>query len=272
MRPILFELFGWPIHSFGAMVGLGFLAALGWTLLEARRTGRDPQLYVDALWRVALGGVLGARLLYCAVHPEELRGRLGLFGLVAVWRGGLVWYGGLAGGLLVGLLFARARRAPLLSSLDLAAPGIFLGLAVGRIGCLLVADDWGRPTDGPWGVRFPPLPGSKLDPRLFGVPLHPTQLYDSLNAFVVFLVAAVVLRRSQRPGRTTGAALSLYALGRFLVEHFRGDDDARGLFALPGLGELSTSQWLSLPLFLAGAALALRVSARARAGASAGAG
>ena len=76
MRPILFHIAGHPIHSFGVMVALGFLAALGWTLLEARRVGRDPALFVDALWRVALGGVLGARLLYVAIHPEELRGKV----------------------------------------------------------------------------------------------------------------------------------------------------------------------------------------------------
>jgi len=278
MRPILFELSGRPIHSFGAFVALGFLAALGWTLLETRRVAGDPErppglvpsLYVDALWRVALAGVLGARLLYCAIHPEELRGAGGAIGLVAVWRGGLVWYGGLAGGLLTGLLFVARRRVALLPALDLATPGIWLGLAVGRLGCYLVADDWGRPTGGPWGVRFPPLPGSMLEPRLLGVPLHPAQLYDSLNALVVFLTAAIVLRRSRCPGRASGVALALYAAGRFAVEHFRGDDLARGVFRLPGLPALSTSQWLSLPLFAAGIALAAALSVRARSRASAG--
>jgi phosphatidylglycerol:prolipoprotein diacylglycerol transferase len=279
MRPILFHVLGRPIHSFGVMVALGFLAALGWTLLEAKRLAREspgtplvPALFVDALWRVAIGGVLGARLLYVAIHPEELQREGGWLGLVAIWRGGLVWYGGLAGGLVAGLLFVRSRRAPMVAALDLAMPGIWLGLAVGRMGCFLVGDDWGRPTDGPWGIRFPPAPGSMLDPRLIGVPLHPTQLYDALNAFVVFVVAAIVLRRSLAPGRATGVALALYAAGRFLVEHFRGDDVARGMFAPAGLPELSTSQWLSLPLFAIGVALAAGLTARARPPASAGAG
>src|SRR5688572_9705827 len=98
MRPILFHILGRPIHAFGVMVALGFLAALGWTLLAARRIAREtpgtplvPTLFIDALWRVALGGVIGARLLYVAIHPEELRGPGGWLGLVAVWRGGLVW-------------------------------------------------------------------------------------------------------------------------------------------------------------------------------------
>lgn len=276
MRPILFELYGRPIHAFGSMVALAFLAALAWTVAEARRDRRDPRLepglFIDALWRVAIGGVLGARLLYVAIHPEELRGERGLLGLIAVWRGGLVWYGGLAGGLIAGLWFVARRKAPLLGALDLATPGIWLGLAIGRMGCFLVADDYGRPTDGPWGVRFPPLPGSLMDPRLFNVPLHPTQLYDALNALVVFLVAAIVLRRTGVPGRTSGVALALYAAGRFVVEHFRGDDAARGVFALAGPWALSTSQWLSLPLFAVGVTLAIGFSGRARSPASAGAG
>jgi phosphatidylglycerol:prolipoprotein diacylglycerol transferase len=272
MRPILFEILGRPIHAFGVMVALAFLSALGWTLLEARRVGRDPTLFIDALWRVALGGVLGARLLYCAIHPEELHKDGGLIGLIAVWRGGLVWYGGLAGGLLAGLLFVRMRRQSLLAALDLATPGIWLGLAVGRMGCLLVGDDWGKPTDAPWGITFPAKAGSMLDPRLIGVPLHPTQLYDSMNAFCCFLVAAILLRRGARTGTATGVALAQYAVGRFIVEHFRGDDAARGMFALGGTTALSTSQWLSLALFAIGVALAAVVNVRGRAPASAGAG
>jgi phosphatidylglycerol:prolipoprotein diacylglycerol transferase len=257
MRPILFELFGRPVHSFGVMVALAFLAAFFWARAEARRVGRDPSLFTDALWRVALGGVVGARLLYVAVHREELA-PFGL-GAIAVWRGGLVWYGGLAGGLAAGLWYVKRRGAPLLATLDLAMPGVWLGLAIGRIGCWLVADDWGRPTDVPWAVRFAPKPGSLLDKDLFDVALHPTQLYDSFAAFVVFLVTALVLRRATTAGRASGVGLALYAAARIVVEVYRGDDVARGVF-----GPLSTSQWLSLPLIAAGLAIATRrVSARA---------
>lgn len=266
MRPILFHLFGHPVAAFGVMVAAGMLAALFWTLLEARRAGLDPLLFVDLFWRVNLAGVLGARLLYCAVHREEWSDG-GPLALIAVWRGGLVLFGGLALAIATGVVFVVRRRLPLLRCYDASSPGIWLGVAIGRLGCFCVADDWGRPTDVAWAVRFPPLPGSRLDPSLWNVALHPTQLYDSLNGFVAFLVAAIVVRLSSRPGRAAGVALTLYACGRFVVECFRGDDVARGLF-----GPLSTSQWLSIPAAACGIALATLVSERAPGPASGAAG
>jgi phosphatidylglycerol:prolipoprotein diacylglycerol transferase len=266
MRPILFHLFGHPVSAFGVMVAAGMLAALFWTLLEARRAGLDPQLFVDLFWRVTLAGVLGARLLYCAVHREEWRDG-GPLALIAVWRGGLVLYGGLGLAIATGVFFVVRRGQPVLRCFDVSSPGMWLGVAIGRLGCWCVADDWGRPTDVAWAVRFPPLPGSRLDPALFGVALHPTQLYDSLNALLAFLAAAAVVRVSVRPGRAAGAALTLYSCGRFVVERFRGDDVARGMW-----GPLSTSQWIAILAAGCGIALATLVSERARGPASGAAG
>jgi phosphatidylglycerol:prolipoprotein diacylglycerol transferase len=262
MRPILFHLFGRPIPAFGVMVAAGMLAALFWSLFEARRAGLDPGLFVDAFWRVTLAGVLGARLLYCAVHREEWDDG-GPLALIAVWRGGLVLYGGLALAIATGILFVRRRGAPVLRCFDVASPGIWLGVAIGRLGCWCVADDWGRPTDVAWAVRFEPLEGSRLDPRLFGVALHPTQLYDSLNGFIAFVVTAIVLRRARDPGRAAGTGLALYACGRFVVEAFRGDDVARGIY-----GPFSTSQWISFATAGVGVLVATLFSARARGPAS----
>jgi phosphatidylglycerol:prolipoprotein diacylglycerol transferase len=114
-----------------------------------------------------------------------------------------------------------------------------------------------------WAVRFPPLEGSRLDPGLFGVALHPTQLYDSLNALVAFAATALVARGSRRPGRAAGAGLVLYSCGRFVVECFRGDDVARGIY-----GPLSTSQWLAFAGAGAGVAVATLIRERARESAS----
>jgi len=258
MRPILFHLFGRPIPAFGVMVAAGMLAALFWTMLEARRARLDPALVADLFWRVTLAGVLGARLLYCAVHREEWSDG-GPLALIAVWRGGLVLYGGLALAIAVGVVFVVRRGLPVLRWFDLSSPGIWLGVAIGRLGCFCVADDWGRPTDVAWAVRFPPLEGSRLDPGLIGVALHPTQLYDSLNGCCAFLVAALVLRRSARPGRAAGLALTSYSCGRFVVECFRGDDVARGIW-----GPLSTSQWISFVAAGAGVAVATLIRERAR--------
>lgn len=259
MRPILFHLFGRPVPAFGVMVAAGMVAALISALLEARRAGLDPHLFVELFWRVCLAGVLGARLLYCAVHPEEWSDG-GPLALIAVWRGGLVLFGGLALAITTGVVFVLRRGLPVLRCFDVASPGIWLGVAIGRLGCFCVADDWGRPTEVAWAVRFPPLEGSRLDPALFGVALHPTQLYDSLNALVAFAAAALVARGSRRPGRAAGVGLASYSLGRFVVECFRGDDVARGIY-----GPLSTSQWLAFVGAGAGIAVATLIRERARA-------
>jgi phosphatidylglycerol:prolipoprotein diacylglycerol transferase len=262
MRPILFHVFGTPVSSFGVMVAAGMLAGLFWTRLEARRAGLAPEFFLELFGRVMLAGILGARLLYCAIHPEEFR-EAGWLAPIAFWRGGLVFYGGLLAAVATGVFVVVRRRQPLRRCGDVAAPGVWLGLAIGRIGCFLVADDWGRPTGSWLGVRFPEVEGSRLDPALFHVPLHPTQLYDSLNGLLAFAVAAVALRRSRRAGVAAGLSLCSYSAGRFAVESVRGDDAARVLF-----GPLATSQWISLAVFAAGLAVATRFSASGPASAS----
>lgn len=255
MYPILGEPFGIPIRSFGVMVALAFTAALLLATRAARRTGRvDPDAIGDLLVWVMVGGILGARVLYVIVHwPDQFAGRP-LWEALAIWKGGLVSYGGFLGAFVAGWIFTRRRRIDLVTLGDVCMPAVLLGQSIGRIGCLLVGDDYGRPApDLPWAITFPDDPDSLLPPDLRGVPLHPTQIYMMLMAFTVFLILYVVQRRQRYRGQVFFLALVLYPIGRSICEVFRGDDLERGIYF-----GISTSQWISIPVCLIGLAGLIR--------------
>ena len=172
MHPILVKLGSLPISSFGVMVTLGFLVGLYLARYLGRRHGVDPDLLSDLFSWILVGAVLGARLLYVVVHHEEFSNPLDI---VAIWKGGLVFYGGFFGAFASGILFLRLRRpnARFFEVADVCMPAGFLGLSIGRWGCFLVGDDYGRVTDVPWAVRFPNVEGSLLPAELIGKPLHP---------------------------------------------------------------------------------------------------
>lgn len=248
MYPILGEPFGFKIRSFGVMVALAFVIALWAASREARRSRRlEPELIGDLLMWIMVGGILGARVLYCIVHWKDQFSHQPLE-VLKVWKGGLVYYGGFIGGFVAGWLFTRKRKIDFITLGDVCFPGVFLGQAIGRIGCFLVGDDYGKPApDLPWAVTFPNIPESLLPHELRGIPLHPTQLYMLLQAFIIFLILSFVARKATFRGQVFYLALMLYPIGRSICEVFRGDNVERGVFY-----GLSTSQWISIPIFLTG--------------------
>jgi phosphatidylglycerol:prolipoprotein diacylglycerol transferase len=245
MHPYLFKIGDFPIRSFSVMVLIGVLCAAWWVTGALRRQGVEGEGVLDHILRNALLlGFLGARLTYVLVHPEVYRN---VISLVAVWQGGLVSYGGFFGGALGAWLFARRRGIPFARLGDALFPALALGQTFGRIGCLLVGDDHGKPWDGPWAITFPRVEGSLMPDELIGVPLHPAQLYLSLMDLLLFLSMAWLYRRRRFDGQVLGTGMLLYAVGRSLIELTRGDDEARGFW-----GALSTAQWISLATFAAG--------------------
>ena len=209
MLPVLFRIGSFEITSFGVMVALGALAGLWVFRRELARAGL-PDAALDAAVYGLVGGLLGAKLLYVFEHLEE-SSFLALF----LDRGGMSWFGGFVGGLAAGYATIRAKRWPLLAVLAAATPALAVGQMLGRIGCFLVGDDYGRPTSLPWGVAFP----RGLPPTLERV--HPTQLYEA--AFLAVL--AWVLIRWRRKGIGDRTVLGRYLLlaggFRFLLEFVR---------------------------------------------------
>ena len=233
--PVLFRIGSFEITSFGVLVALGALAGLWMFRRELHRSGL-PESGIDAAMAGLLGGLAGAKLLWVFEH----RGEEPFFALLFS-RGGLSWFGGLAGGLLAGLWLMRRKRLPPLAVLAAATPALAVGHAIGRIGCFLVGDDYGRPTTLPWGVAFP----QGLPPTT--VPVHPTQLYEA----AALIPVAIWLMRWRRQGVTDrvvlGRYLILVGLVRFLIEFIRVDQRV--------LGILSVAHLASLLAILAGAIL-----------------
>ncbi|MBT8396912.1 MAG: prolipoprotein diacylglyceryl transferase [Gemmatimonadetes bacterium] len=266
MFPYLFRLPDWvpllggqPITSFGVMLFLAFLAAGAVHRSETKRIGGDPEVTWDLLFMAIIGGILGAKIYYIFLNfPQLIADPAGLI----FARGGLVWYGGLIGGLVLVVWQIRKKGLGLAQQADMIAPGLALAYGVGRIGCFLVGDDWGRPT-GSWvGIAFPngapPTRvdiierdfGIQVDPELvarFGdiVPVHPTQLYEVGLSTLIFLLLWSIRRHNHSKGWLFMLWLALAGAERFLVEFFRAKDDRF-------FGFLTLAQIISLTLVAVG--------------------
>ena len=169
MYPVLFRIGSFEITSFGVLVAVAALVGI-W--LFGRELARS-ELPSDAI-NAAIGGVIGGLLGAKVIWTIEFSGTQPVADLLFS-RGGLSWFGGLIGGVGTGLWLLRHYQVPIVSGLAAATPALALGHAIGRIGCFLVGDDYGRPTDLPWGVAFP----EGLPPT--DIPVHPTQLYEALR-------------------------------------------------------------------------------------------
>ena len=238
MYPVLFRIGTFEITSFGAMVALAALVGLTLFTRELRRRG-FPEDAANAAIGGVLGGLAGAKIVWAL----EFAGSAPFADLVFS-RGGLSWFGGFAGGLGVGLGMLRRYRVPLISGLAAASPALATGHAIGRVGCFLVGDDYGKPTNLPWGVAFP----EGLPPTL--VPVHPTQLYEAAALAVLVLV----LLRMRRSGAADPVVLATYlgAAGviRFAIEFVR--------INAPVVGPLTLAQLWSLALVFAAVIVASR--------------
>jgi len=244
MHPILFSIGPLTLYTYGVMLAIAFTVS---TWLAARAARRMPPervaISAGQLWdfsSVALfGGIAGGRLFYVLLHwewfldsPQDI---------IAIWRGGLVWYGGFLGGVLAGWGYVRAKRLVFLRVLDQLIPFVALGHAIGRVGCFFNGCCYGRVTQAWCGVVFP---GQSL-------PVLPTQLMEAGGLLVLFFGLRKMTQRPwvlSRPGRLLGLYLVSYAGLRFAIEFLRGDQSV--LWA-----GLTLQQLISLGVFLAGLCL-----------------
>ena len=258
MYPVLIDISeSIKIWSFGTFIVLGFLVAAFFVRARAHKhLGVDKPDSFNLCFALLFLGLAGARLLYAMIKYEEFSSsKMKIF---QVWQGGLVWYGGLIV-CLVWLAWYLPRHPKLggWAMADILALGSCLAIFVGRWASFLSGENYGKPTDVAWGVTFPPNEFSQAKP--FGVALHPTQLYHSLHGLILFGILLWFLKRKPNSGRAAGLFLILYAIGRSIIEIYRGDDDARGMLID---GYLSTSQALSIPIFFVGVAIYLSRKAR----------
>jgi phosphatidylglycerol---prolipoprotein diacylglyceryl transferase len=246
MHPILFEIAGFPVYTYGVLLAAAYLLGLQFALVRSRRRGLDPNRVMDlGIW-IIVSALAGAKLLLLAVewdtygsNPREL---------MTLVRSGGVFYGGLIAAVVVALWYLRRHRMPVWQVTDVFAPGIALGHVVGRLGCLFAGCCFGRPTSVPWAITFHNEYAAQNVGTPLNIPLHPTQLYEA-GAELIILLALLATERRGRPfpGRTFWGYMLLYGISRFVIEFYRGDS--------PGaVGMFSTSQFVSLliiPLALA---------------------
>jgi phosphatidylglycerol:prolipoprotein diacylglycerol transferase len=259
MRPILFHIFGLPVPPYGFMLALSFLLGIGLAVWRARREKLDPQAILDLGILIIVGVGAGSRLYYALLHLEEFNGDV--FSAFNPLReggagGGLVMYGGLIGGLLVGLFYVRTKGLSFQKYADVLAPSIALGVFLTRIGCFMHGCCYGKPWDGPLAVSFPPIsPAGQFQEQIQVAGLHPSQLYESFGGLVILGLVLTFGRRWKRwDGLQFYLVILMYAVLRFLVELTRHFE--------PGerLGPLTHNQVVCIVLFVFFGALALRAS------------
>lgn len=286
MFPVILQIGTVSIHSFGVFVALGFAAGIWWSVREGGRIGLPRERVLDLTFWLLVSGVIGARLLFVAINWQDFfvhtaaqieehgnaTGILrGLLEAAAVWKGGIVWYGGLLAAFAVGVWYMRRTNLPVWKTSDAVAPGVMLGLAFGRIGCLAAGDDYGKVVESawetvrtggnaPWWTLTFTDPQSLVPQEMLGMPLYPAQILMSLNALLIFAVLVWLRRVKTFEGQVTWSMMLLYSVGRFFVEYSRGDA-GRGFVVDPWL---STSQFISVLTF----ALAAVMYARCKRGAS----
>lgn len=248
MYPILLEIGPVKIFTYGFLVAIGFLIAIFLASKQGEKEGLDPQVIIDLCFYILLSAIVGARVLYVIVEYKYfLEQPMDIF---KVWKGGLVFYGGLVLAIFVSMRMAKLKGLPIWKTADILAPSIAIGQAVGRWGCLFAGCCYGAQTDLPLGITF-------SDPKALAplnVSLHPTQIYLSLNAIFIFLILVWLRKRKRFHGQIFCMYGILYSIGRFVIEYFRNDD--RG-YVVEGM--LSTSQFIGVLALLVSTFMILKL-------------
>ncbi len=259
--PLRFTIGPLEITGYGLMMMVGFLMA-GWVIQrQLRQRGLNEDYAADIVVAAVLGGILGAKLWYVALTQDV--GAL-------LSRGGLVWYGGFTGGWVAVIAISLMKRVPVRLTMDLCAPALAVGYALGRVGCFMVQDDYGMPTSLPWGMKFPQgLPASTAQNLnlQFGVPIpagvanfdvlavHPTQLYEVILMLLVFALLWRLRHHRHGTGWLMGLYLTLAGIERFAIEFLRAKDDRM-------LGGFTLAQAASSIVILAGVAILIALGRR----------
>jgi len=197
------------VYSYGLMMAIAVVVCSFLMSRDAVKNNIPGEVIYDLVFFTVVGGILGARLFYVVLNlPVFLENPIEI---IMLHRGGLAFQGGLAAGVLSAFMFIRRKGLPLLKTVDLMAPYLALGHAIGRIGCFLNGCCFGRPVS--WGIYFP----VHMDH------LHPTQLYSSAGLFVIFFILKSIPKQKLAEGGLLIAALLMTSALRFFVEFFRAD-------------------------------------------------
>jgi phosphatidylglycerol:prolipoprotein diacylglycerol transferase len=236
MRQVLFTIpifGGIPIFGYGMMLFFAFLGSTNLAAWRARREKLDPELLYDlALW-VFIGGLVGARIFYVIQYwGDRIHTLADIF---RIWEGGIVLYGSIMGGTAAFFTYWLIRPFPLRPLLDVVAPSLALGIALGRLGCFLNGCCYGDLCNLPVCVAFPKnSPPWKAQEVLgligkdapWSLPVHPTQLYSAIDGFLLLLLLSAYYPLRRRDGEVMALLMVTYPITRFLIEYLRNDEGA----------------------------------------------
>jgi phosphatidylglycerol:prolipoprotein diacylglycerol transferase len=264
MHPILFEIpriefLNWtlgpiPIRLYGLMIGLGFIIGIFLAARQAKKEGVNPDRVLDLGVYMLLTAIVGSRLLFVLTNLGEFAAKpLDAF---ALWKGGLVFYGGVIAAVPIGIWYIKRHGLPVWQTVDIMAPSLALGHAFGRLGFFFAGCCYGAPCSGPVCVTFNDV--HSLAPQ--GVPLFPTQLAESGGEFLIFAALLVLYRYKKFDGQVFWVYGLVYAVLRFIIEFFRGDS-IRGLYFG---GVISTSQIIAIVTFALSAVMLWRLAKRGK--------
>ena len=241
MYPVLLEIKNVVIHTYGFFVALAFLSAIFISKREARLAGEDPEKMGDLIFWVMGAAIIGSRLFYVVIyHYKYFPGDI--LGIFKIWEGGLVFYGGFIGAIVASIIFLKVNKMNVWKAADIVTPTVPFGHFLGRLGCFSAGCCYGKECTLPWAVVFkhPESLAKKF------VPVHPTQLYESLANLVIFGLVMFLKRYKKFDGQVFWIYVIVYALTRAVIETFRGDDRGTELFGL-----LSTSQTIGTVMIIA---------------------
>lgn len=248
MFPRLFHIGNFNLPTYGLLVSLGVLVGLWISVRNSAKQGIDPENAWNFGILVVLSGIVGAKILYIindwstyVAHPREI------FSLSTLQAGG-VFSGGLIGALIAAVWFIRKHHMPPLATCDGFAPGLALGHAIGRIGCFAAGCCYGKPTTHFWGVTFTNPLASALVGTPLGVPLEPTQLFESAVELANFFILMWMLKRKKFDGQIFAAYVILYGVARYFLEFIRDDPGRGSVFG----GIMTGTQLISICLVILG--------------------
>jgi phosphatidylglycerol:prolipoprotein diacylglycerol transferase len=258
MHPKLITIGSFYLPTYGVLLAIAYLTAIWWLGRKAARENLPKERIFDLSLYILASAIIGAKLLLAVVdfreYLEDPHDAMELL------RSGGVFQGGLIAATAVGFWYIRKHRLPLWRVTDMAAPSIALGEAIGRWGCFAAGCCYGKRTSVPWAITFTDPFAHEAVGTPLNTPLHPTQIYLSLNALVLFAVCEYFYRRKKFDGEVFWIYVLGYALTRGIIEEFRGDL-VRG-FVIPGV--LSTAQFIGVIMALASIVMLMLLSRRAR--------
>lgn len=210
MYPVLFEVGGFSVYAYGAMLAVAFAVGVFGLTREGKKVGLPEEKLLDMTIWIMVAAIVGSRLLYILLElPRYLANPIAVFQLRS---GGLSFHGGLIAGIAVGLWYAKRHKLPQGKVADLVAPFLMLGYGIVRIGCLLNGCCFGRPSSASWA-----LPSAYIDQTL----RHPTQLYAFVASMIIFAILLWRKNKIRFHGQLFLEFIMLYSIYRFIIEHFR---------------------------------------------------